>query len=287
MLPIVRPERAAISGAQGLAASVSAALARSATLSSAADLAQAFSDLRKPVMERFARNAVAARETYVAKPPTIIIPLDQAEELFGADNAERAKFCDIVSGAIAQDGNALLIATIRSDSYEALQNGLMPESQNTFSLPAIGAGSFKEIIEGPARLAKPALTVEPALTQQLLADLDAADALPLLAFTLERLQTQYGADGNLTLVDYRDKLGGLAGAIQSAVDAVLGAQPSVEKLALARRLFVPALVQVDQDGVKRRVARRQDIPSEAQPLANRFIEQRLLVTDDGTVEVVH
>jgi formylglycine-generating enzyme required for sulfatase activity len=287
VLPIVRPERAAISGAQGLAASISTAPGRAISINSAADLAGAFAELRGPVMERLARNAAAARETHTAKPPTLIIPLDQAEELFGADHAERAKFCEIVSEAITQDGNALLVATIRSDSYESLQNGLLPDRQTPFTLPAISAGSFQEIIEGPARLAKPPLSVEPALTQQLLTDLNAADALPLLAFTLERLQSQYGADGKLTLTDYRDKLGGLSGAIQSAVNAVLGAQPRKNELALARRLFVPSLVQVDQDGVKRRVARRQDLPAEVQTLADRFVAQRLLVTDAANIEVAH
>ncbi len=287
VLPIVRPERAAISGAQGLTASVSAAIGRPVALSSAADLAQAFGEMRKPVMERLTRNAEAARETYASKPPTIIIPLDQAEELFGADNTERATFCDMVANVIAEDRNALVVATIRSDSYEALQNGLLPDRQTPFTLPAIAAGSFQEIIEGPARLAKPPLSVEPALTQQLLTDLNAADALPLLAFTLERLQSQFGADGKLTLTDYRDKFGGLSGAIQSAVNAVLGAQPGKSDLALARRLFVPGLVQVDQDGVKRRVARRQDLPAEAQALADRFVAQRLLLTDAGNIEVAH
>jgi len=144
VLPIVRPERAAISGAQGLAPSVSTALGRVISVTGAADLAGAFAELRGPVMERLARNAAAARETHAAKPPTIIIPLDQAEELFSADNAERSKFCAIVSEAITRDGNALLVATIRSDSYEALQNGLMPESQNTFSLPAIAPAPSKK-----------------------------------------------------------------------------------------------------------------------------------------------
>ncbi|GAM96965.1 serine/threonine protein kinase [alpha proteobacterium U9-1i] len=289
VLPIVRPDRAAITGTQGLLAGLQnagTAGVQPASLTANA-LATAFAELRKPVMERLACNASASRETYAAKPPTIIIPLDQAEELFSADNTERAQFCKIVADAITQDDNALIIATIRSDSYEALQNGLMPESQNTFSLPAIIAGAFQEIIEGPARLAKPPLAVEPALTQQLLTDLNAADALPLLAFTLERLQSQFGADGNLTLTDHRDKLGGLSGAIQSAVHAVLGPQPSKNDLALARRLFVPSLVQVDQDGVKRRVARRHDLPADAQTLAERFVAQRLLVTDQGNIEVAH
>jgi len=167
VLPVVRPERAAIGGSQGLAASISTALGRRVSLRGGADeLAQAFADLRKPVVERLARNAEAARETYAAKPPTIIIPLDQAEELFGAENAERTAFCNIVAKAIAQDGNALIVATIRSDSYEPLQTEplLAGAPQLLFNLPPIAVGSFQEVIEGPARLAKPPLTVEPALT---------------------------------------------------------------------------------------------------------------------------
>ncbi len=288
VLPVVRPERAAVSGPQGLTASISTAQGRAVSWAGGvANLAQAFADLRKPVMQRLTRNAEAARETHTTKPPTIILPLDQAEELFGVENTERAAFCEAVEDAIAQDGNAVLVATIRTDTYESLQNGWMRDRQTPFTLPAIAAGSFQEIIEGPARLAKPPLKIEPELTQQLLSDLNAADALPLLAFTLERLRTQLGQQGRLSLADYRDKLGGLSGAIQSAVDAVLGAAPSKEKLALARRLFVPALVQVDQDGVKRRVARRADIPADAQKLADQFVDQRLLVADAGTIEVAH
>lgn len=289
VLPIVRPERAAITGPQGLNASLSAALGKSLTMNRAEDLAQAFAQARAPVVERLQRQAEAARDAFQAKPPTIVVALDQGEELFGAENAERAMFCAMLADALAMDGNALVIVTIRSDSYEPLQiePRLAGAGQLLLNLPPIAAGSFQEIIEGPARLAKPPLSVEPALTQQLLTDLNAADALPLLAFTLERLQSQYGADGKLTLTDYRDKLGGLSGAIQSAVNAVLGAQPGKSDLALARRLFVPSLVQVDQDGVKRRVARRQDLPAEAQALADRFVAQRLLVTDAGNIEVAH
>lgn len=289
VLPVVRPEAAAMSGAQGLKASVSAALGRPFALNGAEDLVQAFSELRKPVTERFIRNADAARETYAAKPPTVIVPIDQAEELFVADNAERSFFNELVAGALLRDGNALIVATIRSDAYEAIQNGLMPDSQATFSLPAIAAGSFQEIIEGPAKLAKPPLVLEPALTQQLLVDLHGADALPLLAFTLERLQTQYGQGGKLSLADYsdKDKLNGIEGAIQSAVNAVMGAEPSKRELALARQLFVPALVKLDQEGMTRRVARRQDLPADTQALADRFVAQRLLVTDAGNIEVAH
>jgi formylglycine-generating enzyme required for sulfatase activity len=298
VMPIIRPDRAAISGHQGLAASAGmdevAFGRRRGSLSfdpaSGIDgLVKTFAARRTPVMERLQRNAQAAGETYSAKPPTIVIPIDQAEELFSAEGAnERSAFCEVLAGALNQDGNALVITTIRSDSYEQLQvePHLAGTGQLLFNLPPIPVGSFQEIIEGPARLAKPPLAVEPALTQRLLADLDAADALPLLAFTLERLQSQYGSDGELALADY-EELGGLSGAIQSAVGAVLGPQPTKETLALARRLFVPNLVHVDQGGVKRRAALRADLPADTQPLVDQFITQRLLVSDAGRIEVAH
>ncbi|MFZ4072560.1 MAG: formylglycine-generating enzyme family protein [Caulobacterales bacterium] len=59
------------------------------------------------------------------------------------------------------------------------------------------------------------------------------------------------------------------------------------ELDLARRLFIPALVQADADGVKRRVAKREDLPPETLSLADRFVTQRLLVSDQGTLEVAH
>ena len=49
----------------------------------------------------------------------------------------------------------------------------------------------------------------------------AKDALPLLAFTLERLYRYYGADGDLQLAEY-EKLGRIRGAIEAAVEQALG-----------------------------------------------------------------
>lgn len=288
-LPVIRPERAAVTGPQGLAASASKALGQPVSFAGGgADLARAFEGLRAQVVARLRRNAEAARETYAAKPPTIIVPIDQAEELFSAENTQRQAFCDILANAVAADGNTIVLLTIRSDSYEPLQTDslLARLPQSLFNLPPIVAGAFQEMIEGPARLSNPPLIVAPDLTQQLLSDLDAADALPLLAFTLERLQ-RHASSGALTLAHYREKLGGISGALQTAVAEVLGANPSKEDLESARSVFVPALVQVDDEGVKRRIAKREDFPANARALADRFIEQRLLVSDNNTIEVAH
>jgi formylglycine-generating enzyme required for sulfatase activity len=289
VLPVVRPELAAISGTQGLVASVSAGLGRRVTFESGNDLARALADLRRPVTERLAREAAEGADLPANRPPTIVIPLDQAEELSSAGNAERGAFCDIVADALALDGNALVVATIRSDSYELFQNEprLARIPRLPFDLPPVPPGAFQQIVEGPAKLSRPPLEIEPALTQKLLSDLTTADALPLLSFTLQRLQARSGRDGKITLADYQNELGGLSGAIQSAVNAALGNRPSKTDLDLARRLFVPALVQVGEDGVKRRVARRSELPEAVQSLAGRFLAHRLLVEDAGKIEVAH
>jgi len=284
VLPIVRPERAAITGPQGLRASLG--ISSEAFLRDGGDLAAILEQLRKPIVARLRRSAEAAREEYASKAPTIILPIDQAEELFAAGNSESLQFRVALAEAIAKDGNTLVLATVRTDSYEPLQNEWMSDRQSVFTLPSIVAGAFQQIIEGPARLAKPPINIEPALTQQLLTDLDASDALPLLAFAMQRLHSRFATSGRITLLNYRD-LGGLAGAIQSAVDAVLGEFPSKDQLAEVRRLFIPALVQIDQRSVKRRVAERAEIPDNVRALVDRFVEQRLLLTDGSTVEVAH
>jgi len=281
VLPIVRPGRAALTGPEGLQASLASAGARTA-IAQPRDLIEAMATLRRAAAPRPDGGA----QSGAAKPATFILPVDQAEELFAPENAEGAAFCSVVAGALEGDSDVLLLLTIRSDAYGRLQAdpSFGTAQQRLFNLPAVPAGSLKEVIEGPAKLARPPLAVEPELTQALLADLSSADALPLLAFTLERLLTDYGRDSKLTVADYREKLGGIAGAIQAGVAAAIGPWPDPHRLALARRLFIPALVQIDHDGVRRRIASRGDVPAEAQGLAAAFVEQRILIADRRTVD---
>lgn len=287
VLPVVRPGNAAISGDHGLNSGLSSALGIDVQISSGDDLLKLFESLRSTAIERISSIKAASGDTFSAKPPTIVLPIDQAEELFNTENSETDSFCDIVEEAIFRDQNALIIATIRSNSYEALQSGLMPESQELFTLPPVALGAFQEIISGPAAKAKPPIKVEPELIQKLLSDLDSRDALPLLAFTLERLVVQHGNGVELTLHDYVKRLGGMSGAVNSALVGVFGEQPNEKELALARNLFIPGLIQVDADGVKRRIGNLKNLDEELRSLAEKFIEQRLLVSDAGTIEIAH
>ena len=168
-------------------------------------------------------------------------------------------------------------------------------------------GAYQEVIEGPARRLtnRRSLKIEPQLTSALLTDIEAGgakDALPLLAFTLERLYLEYGGDGDLKLSEY-EQLGRIKGAIEAAVERAFSAadsDPTIPRdrqarLVLLRRGLIPWLAGIDPDTAapRRRVARLSEIPTEARPLIKLLIEQRLLTTDvardtgEITIEPAH
>jgi formylglycine-generating enzyme required for sulfatase activity len=204
----------------------------------------------------------------------------------------------------------LALITIRSESYERLQNAkpLAGITQAMMSLPPMPRGAYQSVIEGPAarlRETVRTLTMEPALTQALLADIETGggrDALPLLAFTLERLFLEFGGRGRLTLADY-EVLGRIKGSIEAAVERALAAanadsripRDRAARLLLLRRGFIPWLCGIDLEtnGPRRRVARLSEIPAEARPLIDQLKEQRLLATDvaqdtgEVTIEPAH
>src|SRR5262249_8677314 len=140
------------------------------------------------------QKSLAADEPH-AKAPTLVLALDQGEELFLADGAsESAALLTLLRDLMAQDDPAVLVLiTIRSDSYEALQTTKALEgiTQRTLSLTPMPRGAYQAVIEGPAGRLKDTnrpLAIEPTLTQALLFDIEEGggrDALPLLAFTLQ------------------------------------------------------------------------------------------------------
>ena len=104
------------------------------------------------------------------------------------------------------------------------------------------------------------------------------DALPLLAFALQRLWRQYSASGALTK-DNDDKVGGLRGLIEDAAERALrgispdedvalpSGPPTKRRVDLAASTFVPGLAQInDQGATVRRIAAWNDFNEEQQEL---------------------
>lgn len=308
-LPVLRPRGAAMWGDEGwLAALVTAHQQAGLSVTRAAlrkDLEEGGAGFLRRLAEL--RSASTGSLGKDAKPPALVIPIDQAEELFtivrgdqpgetGA--AEAGLFLTRLAEFLRHGPEALALATIRSDAYEPLQTAavLAGVPQVPFNLPPFAAADYRSVIEGPAHRASDAgrqLTLEPRLAAALLADAQGADALPLLGFTLERLYVEHGGDGELTRADY-DALGGVQGSIEAAVAEAFvnpDAAPripsdAVEREALLKRAFVPHLMGVNEANGEpvRRTARLADLPAEARGLIDRLIDRRLLVVDRRALE---
>jgi formylglycine-generating enzyme required for sulfatase activity len=317
VLPVLRPERAAINGEAGLVRSIEAAIKAQGLAETRADIMDAICGGAQALLALLAK--LTDRTLYLrsfgepdAKPPTVVLPIDQGEELFLVEGAMEAELLlallrDLLT---ATTQSFIVVFTIRSDSYDRLQSTkeLDGIGQQTLSLLPLPRGAYQEVIEGPAERLKDkhrALKIEPALTQALLSEIEAdggRDALPLLAFTLERLYLEYSGRGNLRLVDY-EALGRIKGSIEAAVERALAAADAdpriprdrTARLTLLRRGFIPWLAGIESEtgSPRRRIARRSEIPHEARPLIDQLVAQHLLATDvahdtgEVTIEPAH
>jgi hypothetical protein len=241
--------------------------------------------------------AIAARQPET----TVLLTVDQAEELFGYCPSESAtRFLRLLRAALeAADRQLMVVATLRSDFLGQFQNHpVLQDSEypHHFAYRAVPVDpmplrSFPEIIQGPARLA--GLQLGDGLVEAMVNDTGTRDALPLLAFTLRRLYERFGGDGHLTVDEY-ESLGRLEGAVREEAQRVIAeANPTPEELEALHAAFVPTMVRINADGgYARRRALFATMTQRAVPLLRRFVDARLLVTDreaEGreTIEVAH
>jgi tetratricopeptide (TPR) repeat protein len=301
LLPVIRPERAALSGKFGLFAALESALAETRADSepvrglprSRAGIADAVNDRSDIFFCLLAGIRAAGTASLIhssGKLPTIVIPVDQGEELFNEEGRQEAsRFMDLIGAASAHDPGVITIVAMRSDSFPHLQNEpkLASVPKAPFDLPSLPVGSMRVVIEGPARVARPPIKLDPDLVDALLEDSSGPDSLPLLAFMLGRLLQDYGAERKLTLAQY-DRLGRVHGAVNAAVSDVLekelrlGALPRDKAAldALLRETFIPHLARVNKAGqFVRRVADRTELPARSLAVVDLFVEARLLLRD--------
>jgi tetratricopeptide (TPR) repeat protein len=157
----------------------------------------------------------------------IIDPLDELPS-----GVTGARFVLLIA-ALARSGRVLVIATMRSSSYEALTGEpelvALKDAGATLDLGVPGTEVLAEIVRRPAAAA--GLVFDQRRGQSLddvllTAAGGKADALPLLGFTLRRLFENRDGD-RLTFKAY-DQLGGLAGSISRAAERAFA---SVDKKA--------------------------------------------------------
>jgi formylglycine-generating enzyme required for sulfatase activity len=236
---------------------------------------------------------------------SILVSVDQAEEMARADGDSGEALADYLRASLAVTTSRWQLAfTIRTDSFAELQSHRRFHDLKArgYDLRAMPTFRFDSVVEEPAK--RYGVEVGHALVDALMEDAPKEDALPLLAFALQRLWRQYAAAGALTKDNY-DKVGGLRGLIEDAAERALrgltpeedvplpSGPPPKRRVDLAALTFVPALAEInDQGATIRRVAPWTSFGGEQQDLLRSFDQWRLVVrrgtdADGGTVEVAH
>ena len=318
-LPIIRPRLAPISGSEGLVTSLEMAMSRANIPCTRANIRDMVSSA-EGISQLLGKLATARRKTLLNDTwdPTFMLCIDQFEELYGPEGDTESKILRKLLGALfakpsrtvqavpSQAANIILIATIRTDLYDNLQSDphLATIGRRFIDLAPMDRSKYEKVITGPIQKLNDTgigFELDPQLTEQLLKDTRGADALPLLAFTLERLFIDYGGDSDLRLDEYQTT-GGISGVIEAAVEAALAdpESPPVipfdekEQQRLLRDAFIPWLAEVDErTGERRRsIAVWDKLPKSSHAMMERLIAKRLLTRDrrennqDGTEEIV-
>jgi WD40 repeat protein len=223
--------------------------------------------------------ALLAEELLVAGPGParewLLLVVDQGEELVTrAEPAQSARVMALLRCAGA--GRVRTVFTLRSEFQDRLL-ALAGVEMDAFALRPLARDMLRVVIEEPARLA--GLSVDRELVDRLVADTDSGEALPLLAFTLDRLADGLVRGDTVSTARY-DRLGGVRGALARQAEAALAA--AVEASGRTRAEVLSTLVRLASlDPAGQPTRHRVDLAELTEPeraAVAVFVERRLLTT---------
>lgn len=247
--------------------------------------------LIRPGKQPVAQLAAALAE--IAPGERLVLAVDQFEELFVESVAEneRRRFIDwLVEAAWDADRRLLVVIALRADffgrlaAYIELADLVGP---NHVLLGPMSPTELRRAIQGPAEAT--GLEVEPALVDALVDEVAGeAGGLPLLSTALLDLWRER-KDHSLTLDAYA-RTGGVRGAIGRHAEAAFRSLTEDEQQ-VARRIFLRLVAGGETEPLTRRRVTRSELDADEDERVRRvlatLVERRLLVVDNGTVELVH
>jgi WD40 repeat protein len=325
-LVVLRPAAGIISGRDGgLIHSLSDWFRRAGRSVAPADLRKRFA--RRTIEEALSLVLGDAQQA-AGEGRTLILGIDQAEELFDTSDEARAKeamelFAALLALLARPPAGVQLfvILTIRADGYDSLAAALTQASdlaerggapclaaiqETPLTLGPLATNAYRDVIRRPAQIAlKTEREVfEPSLVDHLVDTSTGADALPLLAMTLEQLYAECAPRRQITRADYDALYGehadtGPVGRALAEAYRMAGATAGTDET--LKRLLIPALVTWDPiaggGAARRRIAASTtllDADSDLMRLADALTSPKVRLLTRGraadsgaTLEVAH
>jgi len=230
-------------------------------------------------------------------PPSteILLFVDQFEEIFTLTaESLREGFLELITRSVTLP-RVRVVITLRADFYshctqwESLLQLLQADGSYPIGLP--GPTALAEMIRRPAEAAGLTFAPNPGLVDRILSDTGTGPgALALMEFLLSKLYDV--RDGTVLTERVYETLGGVGGVIEARAEAAIR-EPngSIDEARLST--VFRALVTIDPDlggPVRKRTALER--LSDVQPLLDRLVRARLVVTGQGKalggmVELAH
>ena len=222
----------------------------------------------------------------------LLVAVDQLEEVFAPsvpEDARHAFLQALVDAAWDPDRRVTVVLALRADFWGRV--GAYPELADLAAANHVLLGPMQRIelrraIEGPCERA--GLRAEPALVERLVDEVAGEiGGLPLLSTALVDLYAERD-DRLLTLASY-ERTGGVSGAIGRHAETTFASLDG-ESQHIAKSIFLRLVTGGGEEPfARRRVARTELDADDAQVAAvlATLVERRLLVADDGSIELVH
>ncbi|MCK6580872.1 MAG: SUMF1/EgtB/PvdO family nonheme iron enzyme [Anaerolineae bacterium] len=212
----------------------------------------------------------------------VLLVVDQFEELFSCQPADRAAFAVLIAKA-CQSAALRLVITLRADFYHRCLDEL-PQlthllESGTFPLGAPGFEVLYRMVERPA--ARAGLDFDPGLVEDILKDTGGeGDSLPLMAYALDLLYK--AREGQTLKRSAYESFGGVKGAVGRQAEDAFSRLDAEAKAALPRVFRALTSVGNDQRDVRRRAPRAEiDRIKGGAALADALIGARLLTSSDA------
>lgn len=233
-----------------------------------------------------------------------VLFIDQMEEIFTLceDDVERQSFIRLMADeATNSERITRVIVAIRTDfldrcaAYPQVANLINRTQPTTYIVAPLFRSELEEAIKEPASLH--GVKFERGLISQIADDVDQEPgALPLLQYALKELwrvciEKPDSPEPHLTAKGY-EQIGGVKGALENRANLLYQSFSSTDQL-FVYQMFMELVQLGEENTVTRRRTSWERLEAEADSIdqLRRVVEllagQRLIVTDENTVEVAH